>query len=326
MGEVVEVEFHPFTWDDLSTVVDIVNRCDAVDGLERGTSESELRSWWTSPEIDPQAGGFIVTVGGVPVGYGLTWLRKGDQRSGFSEFIADGIVLPEWRRRGVGTRIMAECERRAQARLVEAPMTPVYFRTWNDVRQADAIGLCERLGMRPVRYFFDMVYDSPEPPANPAYPPGYSVRTFVRGQDEETSWRVYNLSFRDHWGHVDTSLEEWLHWVNDKYFAPDMSYLGLDPSGEVVGMCLCNIFPEENERVGREQGWVDTLGVVREHRHIGLGRALLLEGMGVLRRRGCTHLVLGVDTENPNGALRLYKSVGFRVNQEEVAHRKTLQE
>ncbi|RLC56752.1 MAG: GNAT family N-acetyltransferase, partial [Chloroflexota bacterium] len=95
-------------------------------------------------------------------------------------------------------------------------------------------------------------------------------------------------------------------------------------SGEIVGVCLCNIYPEENERVGREQGWVDTLGVLREHRHIGLGRALLLEGMGALRRRGCTHILLGVDTENPTGALGLYEAVGFRAWKKQVTYRKPL--
>ena len=324
MSETVEVTLRPFTWDDLPTIVDIINRCDAVDGLERGLSESELRAWWTVPGIDPEANAFLATVADEPVGYGLVRLRKGDERSGFSKFVAHGLVLPEWRGRGVGTRILAESERRARARLDEAPTATVYFDAYADVRQSDAIALYTRAQMQPVRYFFEMVYDSPEPPATPVYPPGYGVRTFVRGQDEEVTLRVMNTAFRDHWGHTDDSLEEWLHWVNSQYFSPDMTYLGLGPSGEIVGVCLCNIYPEENERVGREQGWVDTLGVLREHRHIGLGRALLLEGMGALRRRGCTHILLGVDTENPTGALGLYEAVGFRAWKKQVTYRKPL--
>ena len=58
----------------------------------------------------------------------------------------------------------------------------------------------------------------------------------------------------------------------------------------------------------------------------GLTRALLLEGMRALRRRGCTHLVLGVDSQNPTGAMRLYESVGFREWRTVVAFRKLLRE
>ena len=39
-----------------------------------------------------------------------------------------------------------------------------------------------------------------------------------------------------------------------------------------------------------------------------------------------TEAVLGVDTENPTGALRLYESVGFRPLKESASYRKPLQE
>ena len=198
MTNAVEANFRPFTWDDLPTVVDIINRCDAVDGLERGISEPELRTWWTEPGIDPETNGFIATVAGEPVGYGLIRLRKGGECSGVSKFQTYGLVPPEWRGRGIGTHILTECERRAQARLDEAPTSTVYFGAYADVRQTDVVALYAHAQMRPVRYSFEMVYDSPEPPAAPVYPLGYGMRTFVRGQDEEATLRVLNTAFHDH--------------------------------------------------------------------------------------------------------------------------------
>jgi len=93
-----------------------------------------------------------------------------------------------------------------------------------------------------------------------------------------------------------------------------------------VGLSLSAIYPERNERVGCEHGWVEALAVLREHRRKGLGRALLLEGMRALRGRGCTHLMLGVDSQNPTGALGLYESVGFREWSTGITFRKTLRE
>ena len=48
--------------------------------------------------------------------------------------------------------------------------------------------------------------------------------------------------------------------------------------------------------------------------------------MRALRGRGCTHLMLGVDSQNPTGALGLYESVGFREWSTGITFRKTLRE
>jgi mycothiol synthase len=317
----VNVALRPFTWDDLPTVVDLINRSEAIDQVERGTSEEETRTWWGSPPGDPKQDAFLAVIDGEEVGYGRVVLGEGE---GFSRFETYGTVAPEWRGRGIGTQILAECERRASTRLDEARAGAVYLQAHTDKSQRDVVELYNRFGLRPVRYFFRMIYDAPNVPSRPDYPPGYGVRNFVWDQDEETMWRVTNDAFRDHWGYTEDLLEEWLHWFDGDYFDPTLAYLGLDPTGRPVGICMCTIYPERNERLGREQGVVEVLGVLREHRGKGLGRALLLEGMRALRRTGCTHLELGVDAGNPTGALRLYESVGFREWRTSVAFRKVL--
>jgi mycothiol synthase len=250
-------------------------------------------------------------------------LREGE---GFSQFQARGTVVPEWRRRGIGTQIFAECERRARSRFDETAAPTVEFQAYADKSQKDRAELYARFNLAPVRYFFQLVYDAPEMPAGPLYPSGYSSRNFVRNQDEEPMWRVTNTSFQDHWGHTEELLDDWLEWYGGDYFDPALTYLGVDPGGQVVGTCMSVIYPERNVRLGREQGVVEALGVLPDHRSRGLGRALLLEGMRALRRRGCTHIALGVDSRNPTGALHLYESVGFREWRTVVAFRKLLRE
>ena len=46
-----------------------------------------------------------------------------------------------------------------------------------------------------------------------------------------------------------------------------------------AGVCLNGMVPEHNARVGRQESWVNGLGVRRPHRKQGLGQALLLTGM-----------------------------------------------
>ena len=51
-------------------------------------------------------------------------------------------------------------------------------------------------------------------------------------------------------------------------------------------------------------------------------RALISRSLVLLRDRGMTSAQLGVDAENPNAALHLYESSGFRVDHSGSAWRK----
>ena len=103
---------------------------------------------------------------------------------------------------------------------------------------------------------------------------------------------------------------------------------------EIAGLCLCDVNKEHIARIGRQEGWVDILGVRRPYRCQGLGRALLLAGLHVLKRAGmesATPLVLrpkdsglGVDAESLTGATRLYESVGFVERKRFVLYRRPL--
>jgi ribosomal protein S18 acetylase RimI-like enzyme len=57
---------------------------------------------------------------------------------------------------------------------------------------------------------------------------------------------------------------------------------------------------------------VGTLGVRREWRRQGLGAALLQRAFVALYDRGLSTIGLGVDAENPTGALGLYERAGMR--------------
>ena len=60
-------------------------------------------------------------------------------------------------------------------------------------------------------------------------------------------------------------------------------------------------------------GWVSELGVAPAWRRRGLGLALLRESFRRFRETGETVAALGVDSQNPTGATRLYERAGMRV-------------
>jgi len=72
------------------------------------------------------------------------------------------------------------------------------------------------------------------------------------------------------------------------------------------------------------RGDLGPIGTMRAYRGIGLGRALLRHGTRDLAARGAQEVVLGVDSENPNGAVRLYSGHGYEVTHEGRAYRLAL--
>jgi ribosomal protein S18 acetylase RimI-like enzyme len=81
---------------------------------------------------------------------------------------------------------------------------------------------------------------------------------------------------------------------------------------------------EENEEYDRKRGYTEGICVRRPWRRQGVARALIARSFRVLKALGMTEAALGVDAQNPNGALRLYKSMGFEPVKEHTTYRKPL--
>ena len=85
-----------------------------------------------------------------------------------------------------------------------------------------------------------------------------------------------------------------------------------------------SIHPEENEALGIQRGWLDSVFTRRAWRRRGLARALIARSLVLFRDRGMTSAALGVDADNPSGALGLYEEAGFAVDDRFTASRKPM--
>ena len=72
---------------------------------------------------------------------------------------------------------------------------------------------------------------------------------------------------------------------------------------------------------GVDRGWLEHISVRRPWRRRGLGRAITAEALRRLAAAGSTEACLGVDAENPSGALGLYEGLGFEVHQRWLTYR-----
>jgi len=302
---------------DLEAIANLINACDAVDQLDEGISVSELRQEFDEPSVDKARDLCLWEDADTQlVGFGQLWIPPtGEVIDGYLWF----RVHPRARGGDLERQIMAWGERRMRE-VSQERSVPVKLRSSTRAEQSDSpsytlrdrIALLEHYGFTADRYFFSMERSLYEPIPEPDLPLSFTIRQVKSNEDDEAWVELFNQSFIDHWNHHDLTLESYKHWVSDPNYKPELDLVAVAANGTFTAFCQCHIRLEDNKRSGRNEGWISTLGTRRGFRRMGLGRAMLLAGMQRLKTAGVDTARLGVDTENPSGAGRLYESVGFR--------------
>ncbi len=308
---------------DLSAILELINLSAAEKQYDQMDLES-LRHAMTNPTMD-QARDLRLwdDANGRLVGAGTLWVPVPDD-SEFFEGRVNVYMRPEARGQGLESEIIAWGTEQLRGIGQERGL-PV--RMFMDAPEHDTRerAMLEAHGFAPVRYFFVMHRPLDQPIPEPEFPAGYTLRHMSRDVAEVERWvAMYNLSFIDHWGFHPLLLERRLHRMADPFYKPEHDLVGIAPDGTFAGFCVCFINGTDNTLTGRNEGWIGVLGTRRGYRKIGLGRAMLLAGLHLLKREGMDTGVLDVDAENPTGALRLYESVGFHVAKTDIAYRKDL--
>jgi mycothiol synthase len=312
--------------DDLPALVALINDADAVDKLERATTLQEMDHEMGFPTAHPETDCFLAWDNGRLVGYTDLFAREGDAHLDGTIYCW-GVVHPQWRRRGLGRRLLEAAYRRASEYAVRSEAGRVYFQCNGRDVEEDRQALYQSFGMNPVRYFVNLVRPLNGNLGPVEIPAGIRLRTFDLESDAETVWRVDNDAFRDHWGYTGSDLGDFLHWLEEPHFRPELWFLAEEEaSGEVVGLGLNVIDPNWIAQTGRQEGYVNTLAVLPRHRRKGLGTALLVQSLHALHAEAMEAAHLHADSENLTGAMRLYERVGFRVRKTSVAYRKAIED
>jgi mycothiol synthase len=244
-------------------------------------------------------------------------------RDGTALHQMDGWVTPDKRRRGIGRALLHWTERRAREAAAEwQGAEPHTFGTWIDERNLGGMTLLESEGYERVRYGFMMVRSLSEPIPDAALPQGLEIRPVVKA-DHRRIWDADSEAFRDHWGALERTEEDYLSWFATPNLDTSLWRVAWD-GDEVAGSVWNAIWAEENERLGVQRGWLEHISVRRPWRRRGLATALIVESLRTLRDRDLIEAALGVDAENISGALRLYETLGFRRFQTGISYRKPM--
>jgi mycothiol synthase len=233
---------------------------------------------------------------------------------------AEPFVHPRYRGLGLGDALLETIEKRASGLAAMAapgvrPRLHVFCGE-NKVRRRR--WLLDH-GYRAVREGCLMRLDlEDEPPSPTPLPAGIELHGFVPGRDDEAVHAASHEAFAEHFLHMPSKLEEWRTRVFGRQ--------GFDPALWLVAWDGDEVAGESLAYKDGDEGYVDSLSVRAPWRGGGLGLALLTSLFLVVHEQGMRKIRLGVDAQNPTGALALYIKAGMLVERREETYAKDLRQ
>jgi mycothiol synthase len=309
---------------DIPLIVDMINRELEHDDVPFRESVADVTAWYSNPndKFDAVRDVTVAEVDGAPVGFGSrTWVDTTDE---LREYRNDGAVLPEWQHRGIGTALLANnIEQDRQLALTHETDRPRVLGSFTADRMAGSQALLRSFGFEQTRWFFEMTRDLSQPIPDVPLPDGLEVRPVTDDKIRQI-WDADVEAFLDHWGGFDGSEDNYKRFLAKPAFDPTLWVIAWD-GDEVAGGVVNAIEAEENEMLGVKRGWLHSVFTRRAWRKRGLANALITQSLVAIRDRGMDTGILGVDADNPTGALGLYERNGFVVAERSTAWRKPLQ-
>ena len=294
----------------------LVDKIDAVETVESLKHED---AHLTNCDLATDA--IVADIGGKLVGHGRVswWVNDEGERL----YGVWGNVHPDWRGKGIGRAILQWQERRAREIAAGHPDTQTRaLQTFAVTSAPTKVQLLESAGYKPVRYGFMMSRSLEEPIPDLPLPDGLETRP-VQPEHMRAIWEALDEAFRDHWGHrpgTEEDYQRFIGWPDQTPHLWQVAWAG----DQVAGMVLNTVFERENIALNQKRGWTDPICVRRPWRKRGLARALIVRSLHMLEEMGMLEACLGVDTNNPSGALHLYESCGYRQINSSTTYRKPL--
>ena len=317
--------------DDLTPNVVLNNICARADADDWVDTLTDAQHWLAhaGDQSNPYRDMIFGEVDGQMIARAITGWRSND----VGEWIywLDCVIHPNWRGKGIGRALLGwqEQHAREQAATHNNAGAPKFFQSWSESRLIGKTTLLQQAGYEAVRFGYAMnrsLDTAIAPFPEIALPAGFEFRP-AKPEQYRAIFDADNEAFRDHWGHREQTEEDYQRWKTAKWFQPELFRVAWDThKNEVAGMVLNFVNDEENKTLNRKRGYTEGISVRRPYRKLGIAKALIAMSFHLHKSLGMTEAALGVDAQNPNGALQLYESMGFVMERQGTTYRKVIGE
>jgi mycothiol synthase len=272
-SSVADVEIRPASEADVEAAYAVLEACNLGPWFELGLEL--FREWWPT--------------------YAGTWIAEEAEIVGYSAARAEGVevyVLPELRRRGIGSRLLADAEAAVVGPLIEA--------TTRRDEPAAARFLASR-GYEHCSETWLMQVELGEAIPPPRWPDGITPRTF-RAEEATRVKELLDIAYAEEPSFTKEPLAGWKRFMLDNSsFEPESWFVAETSDGSLAAAAL-----------NWKEGFVKDLVVHPTYRRRGLGAALLQHTFRHFQARGVERVTLKTDSRNTSQAWRLYGRVGMR--------------
>ncbi|GAB2630027.1 GNAT family N-acetyltransferase [Kribbella swartbergensis] len=312
------IDARPIDKGDADAWAELLAAKEKVDQEGENYDAQDLIDELEDPHLDPALDTVGLWADGRMIAYGK--VQGADAVVDIDRVRTEGTVHPQWRRRGIGTALMPWLINRAgEVHLAKHPDAPGEVTTSRISTNVGAERLFEKFGFAERRYFFDMKRPLDQPVPEVALPDGLRLVPFDPSMDEALRL-AHNEVFLDHWGSTPKDPDSWKTWFTGaRAFRGGSSYVVLD-GDTIAAYVLGYEYEADTEVTGIRELYVGQVGTVKSYRGRGLARVTLAKVLTEAAEAGYQRCSLGVDADNPTGALGLYESLGFSVSSKWISY------
>ena len=284
------LESRPLTHADISDAFTLYAAAEAAAIGEVAIELADVESDWARASFDLATESIGVFRGTRLVGAAEVFLARR----------AEGAVIPDEMGHGIGSWLLDWTERCARDH-----GGPVVGQTVPAGSAAETLLRARGYRLGGTSWVLDLPEGADVAPQ--PLPPGYRLRTFAGGEDQQAAYQLIEDAFNEWPDRQPSTFADWAPRVVGRTgFEPWQLRFAVDAQDIPVGVAFTIL-----DSAGC--GYIDQLAVHRDHRDRGLARALLGDAFKGVRARGATRSELATDSRT--GALGLYEHVGMVVTQ-----------
>jgi mycothiol synthase len=310
---------------DYGSMAAVLTLSQTADRYKRSVNAEDIAKVYANSlmNCDPASDLIMAEITGELVGYVRGWWQQESPSMHIYHHI--GVLLPTWRRKGIGRVMLKWIESRLKDISAKHPResNKVFQVSLSQFQKGAAI-LLECAGYHPARIFLEMVNSNLDDIPDYPLPDGLEIRPVTPDQ-YRTIWDSAHDSGQEEWGEVEPTEEAYQEWLNDALFQPKFWQIAWDKeTGKTVGHVLTYIHHEENKQFDRTRGYTEGVGVARGWRRRGLASALISLSLQVQKAAGMTESALVADSDSTSGVTGLYERCGFKIVKQDTVYRKPL--